>query len=176
MYDLATQQWSCCSWVNATLRECSKPTNETWSAPAPQDLQQLESFPLGWSASLSSTTPQATSTSTDIPLQSSSSTNEEGLSVGAKIGLGFGISVGVLLVMTLIILAMILRQQRDRQKAADAYTEDSHQTLTITRVHESSQGNAQESTPAHQVSEVHSTSRYYELDPSTKFVELGTQK
>ncbi|KAL8663712.1 MAG: hypothetical protein Q9202_003658 [Teloschistes flavicans] len=119
----ATNLWACCSAAG-----CGSPTDETFQAPAPEDLKTLSTTSASSTASSSTasttgassappvvtTTPSASSSTTNVTQENTAPQNAprvSGLSGGAKAGIAVGAVIGGL---ALIALAVFLFRRRRR--------------------------------------------------------------
>ncbi|KAL9114889.1 MAG: hypothetical protein Q9227_001132 [Pyrenula ochraceoflavens] len=135
VYNEDTKLWACCGIDSSGNVKCPNPSDETFNAPSPEDIQ---SYYLAGSGAIGASSPTSTSsmssttsaTSTSATSSTSSATSStaassasasptpaasSGLSSGAKAGIGVGVALGVLGVL-FIVFAIFSRQRRKQRR------------------------------------------------------------
>ena len=174
MFNTTTMLWHCCGTRNDGQPACDQPTDETFRAPAPEQLAifDVSSMTLpsilpeptstSSSTSAASSTNLATATSSnDSPHESNTShaaTSE--LSKGAKAGISVGVIFGVALMLLLsAILYRIIKKQNQAARVPSVGQLDGEQTLY-------------ETTAQQRMSEMQGQSIKHELDSDRRYSEL----
>lgn len=111
MYNYTSSRWGCCARVGASTVDCSKPTGETFMAPAPGMLAIL-----GTSSSasvLSSTSKLSMSTQpANQTYQTSSPSDIRPLPAGTIAGIVVGANLGALSILSFIVWHFLHRRRR----------------------------------------------------------------
>ena len=119
VYDSENDIWRCCSTAANGARDCSAPTSESFSAPAPDKLSTV--FPEG------TPTSQITSSFTFPPTSGSQNNGGGGgFSMSDKVALGVGIGVGVPGTLATIVGAVFtyLAVRKRSRKQGDQHQDD----------------------------------------------------
>ena len=140
VYNTTTSLWHCCGTASDGAPACNRPTEETFQAPAPEDLPvfdvssmtSLSAVP-GASPSGSTSTVSSTPASSRASPQSSpsvSSVRSSGLGEGAKAGISIGVILGVgCMLLLAVILYRIVRKQHQHETAGLEVPSEGHPNM-----------------------------------------------